>query len=127
MINAGIHVNMTDEGSLSHDNGILEYSRIHKMTIQAWSPFQNGFFEGAFVGNEKFPELNAKLRQLADKYAVTPTGIAISWISSHPANIQTIIGTMLPSRIAEVADASDVQLTREDWYALYLAAGNTLP
>lgn len=127
MVDEGIHVNMSDAGSVSHDNGILEYSRIYNMTIQAWSPFQYGFFDGPFVGNEKFPELNAKLQELADKYGVTPTGIAISWISTHPANMQTVIGTMTPSRIKEVTDASDVTLTREEWYAVYMAAGNILP
>ncbi|MFC4652985.1 aldo/keto reductase family oxidoreductase [Lactococcus nasutitermitis] len=127
MIDAGIHVNMTDEGSINHDNGLLEYSRINKMTIQAWSPFQYGLFEGVFVGNDKFPKLNAKLQELADKYGVTPTGIAIAWINRHPANIQTVIGTITPSRITEVCDASDVVLTREEFYEVYLAAGNILP
>ncbi|WP_205271819.1 aldo/keto reductase family oxidoreductase [Lactococcus taiwanensis] len=127
MIDAGIHVNMSDEGSVVHDNGILEYSRINKMTIQAWSPFQYGFFEGVFVGNEKFPELNKKLEFYAEKYNSTPTGIAVAWINRHPANIQTIIGTMTTSRIKEIAAASDIVLSREEWYDLYMAAGNILP
>ncbi|MGY3735948.1 aldo/keto reductase [Lactococcus taiwanensis] len=127
MIDAGIHVNMNDEGSVVHDNGILEYSRINKMTIQAWSPFQYGFFEGVFVGNEKFPELNKKLEFYAEKYNSTPTGIAVAWINRHPANIQTIIGTMTTSRIKEIATASDIVLSREEWYDLYMAAGNILP
>lgn len=127
MVDAGLHVNMADAGSVSHDNGLLEYSRLNKMTIQAWSPFQYGYFDGPFVGNEKFPELNAKLQELADKYGVTPTGIAIAWISRHPAAIQTVIGTITPSRIKELCDASDVVLTREEWYSLYMVAGNILP
>ncbi|QSE76992.1 aldo/keto reductase [Lactococcus taiwanensis] len=127
MIDAGIHVNMNDEGSVVHDNGILEYSRINKMTIQAWSPFQYGFFEGVFVGNEKFPELNKKLEFYAEKYNSTPTGVAVAWINRHPANIQTIIGTMTISRIKEIAAASDIVLSREEWYDLYMAAGNILP
>ncbi|WP_313308720.1 aldo/keto reductase [Lactococcus taiwanensis] len=127
MIDAGIHVNMSDEGSVVHDNGILEYSRINKMTIQAWSPFQYGFFEGVFVGNEKFPELNKKLEFYAEKYNSTLTGIAVAWINRHPANIQTIIGTMTTSRIKEIATASDIVLSREEWYDLYMAAGNILP
>lgn len=127
MIDSGIHVNMTDDGSFDHDGSILEYSRINKMTIQAWSPFQYGFFEGAFVGNEKFPELNKKLEFYAEKYNSTPSGIAIAWINRHPANIQTVIGTMTESRIEEVAKASDIVLSREEWYDLYMAAGNILP
>jgi len=127
MIDAGIQVNMSDEGSFVHDNGILEYSRINNMTIQAWSPFQYGFFEGVFVGNEKFPDLNKKLEFYAEKYNSTPTGIAVAWINRHPANIQTIIGTMTLSRIEEIAAASDIVLERAEWYDLYMAAGNILP
>ena len=119
---------MSDEGSFVHDNGILEYSRINKMTIQAWSPFQYGFFEGVFVGNdEKFPELNARLLELAEQYKVTPSGIAVAFINRHPAKIQTVLGTMTPSRIIEATEASDIVLTREEWYSLYMAAGNILP
>ncbi|MDR2464703.1 MAG: aldo/keto reductase [Streptococcaceae bacterium] len=127
MIDAGLNVNMLDAASVDRDGQILEYSRIHNMTIQAWSPYQYGFFEGIFIGNEKFPELNKALEEMAEKYKTTVTGISTAWISRHPANIQTIIGTMTPMRIEEVTKASDVILSREDWYALYLAAGNILP
>jgi len=127
MIDQGIHVNMTDGGSVDHDGEILEYSRLHDMTIQAWSPYQYGFFEGVFIDNDKFPELNEKLVVLADKYKTTPTGIASAWILRHPANIQVIAGTMTPHRIEEIAQASEIVLTREEWYDVYKAAGNILP
>lgn len=127
MIDQGIHVNMTDDGSVDHDGSVLDYSRLNDMTIQAWSPYQYGFFEGVFIGNEKFPELNQALDNLAEKYGTTPTGLAATWILRHPANMQVIAGTMNPERIEEIAKASEIQLTREDWYELYRAAGNILP
>lgn len=127
MIDQGIHVNMTDEASIDHDGSILDYSRLNKMTIQAWSPYQYGFFEGVFINNDKFPELNAKLTEIAEKYGITPTGLATSWILRHPANMQVIAGTMNLERIKEIAKASEVQLSREDWYDVYRAAGNILP
>ncbi|UQR07184.1 aldo/keto reductase [Enterococcus durans] len=127
MIDQGIHVNMTDDGSVDHDGSVLDYSRLNDMTIQAWSPYQYGFFEGVFIGNEKFPELNQALDNLAEKYGTTPTGLAAVWILRHPANMQVIAGTMNPGRIEEIAKASEIQLTREDWYELYRAAGNILP
>ncbi|GAB2022028.1 aldo/keto reductase [Pseudolactococcus yaeyamensis] len=128
MVDVGINVNMENQAGLARDGGILEYSRIHDMTIQAWSPFQYGFFEGVFVGNaEKFPELNARLVELADQYNVTPSGIAVAFINRHPAKMQTILGTMTPSRIIEATEAADIVLTREEWYSLYMAAGNILP
>lgn len=128
MIDAGINVNMENQAGLVRDGGILEYSRIHDMTIQAWSPFQYGFFEGVFVGNdEKFLELNARLLELAEQYKVTPSGIAVAFINRHPAKFQTVLGTMTPSRIIEATEAADIVLTREEWYSLYMAAGNILP
>lgn len=127
MIDQGIHVNMTDDGSVDHDGSVLDYSRLNDMTIQAWSPYQYGFFEGVFIENEKFPELNQALDNLAEKYGTTPTGLAAAWILRHPANMQVIAGTMNPGRIEEIAKASEIQLTREDWYELYRAAGNILP
>ncbi|MCZ1483625.1 aldo/keto reductase family oxidoreductase, partial [Enterococcus faecium] len=127
MIDQGIHVNMTDEASIDHDGSVLDYSRLHDMTIQAWSPYQYGFFEGVFIGNEKFPELNQTLEELAAKYQTTPTGLASAWILRHPANMQVIAGTMNVGRIKEIAQASEINMSREDWYELYRAAGNILP
>ncbi len=127
MIDQGIHVNMTDAASVDHDGSVLDYSRLNDMTIQAWSPYQYGFFEGVFIGNEKFPELNAKLTEMAEKYQTTPTGLASAWILRHPANMQVIAGTMNTGRIKEIAQAASIVLSREDWYELYRAAGNILP
>lgn len=127
MVDFGLHVNMTDPRSVDHDDGILEFSRMNDMTIQAWSPYQYGFFEGVFVDNDKFPELNKVLQEMADKYHTTKTGIASAWILRHPANMQVIAGTMNLGRIEEIAKASEVVLSREDWYGIYLAAGNDLP
>ncbi|MDT2756693.1 aldo/keto reductase [Enterococcus asini] len=127
MVDFGLHVNMTDPRSVDHDDGVLEFSRMNDMTIQAWSPYQYGFFEGVFVDNDKFPELNKALEEMADKYHTTKTGIASAWILRHPANMQVIAGTMNLGRIEEIAKASEVVLSREDWYGIYLAAGNDLP
>ncbi|GCF94547.1 aldo/keto reductase [Enterococcus florum] len=127
MIDQGIHVNMTDARSIDHDGEILNYSRINQMTIQAWSPYQYGFFEGVFIDNPKFPELNQKLAELSDKYYTTPTGLASAWILRHPANMQVIAGTMNIDRIKQIARASQIVLSKEDWYSIYLAAGNDMP
>lgn len=127
MVDAGLNVNIPNQASHMQDGSVLEYSRINKMTIQAWSPFQHGYFDGPFVGNDKFPELNKKLEEYAEKYNLTPSGIAIAWINHHPARMQTIIGTMTEQRIEEVTNASDLVLSRDEWYDLYMAAGNILP
>ncbi len=91
MVDQGIHVNMTDTASIDHDGSVMDYSRLNDMTIQAWSPYQYGHFEGVFIGNEKFPELNQTLEKMAEKYQTTPTGLASAWILRHPANMQVIV------------------------------------
>ncbi len=127
MIDTGFNVNMTIDPSLDRDGGILEYSRLNNMTIQAWSPFQYGFFEGVFLDNDKFPELNKVIDKIASDKAVTNSAIAVAWIQRHPANFQTVVGTMNPGRLADIAKASEVSLSREEWYEIYRAAGNQLP
>jgi len=127
MIDAGIQMNTLFENSVDRTGYVLDYCRLHDITIQAWSPFQFGFFEGVFVDNDRFPELNAKLAEVGEKYGLTKTGAAIAWILRHPAKIQPIVGTMNIQRLKEIAQASEVKITREEWYAIYRAAGNRLP
>ncbi|MDR1011951.1 MAG: aldo/keto reductase [Opitutaceae bacterium] len=127
MISAGIHVNMLEDSSVDRDGGALDFCRLENITVQPWSPFQYGFFEGVFLDNEKFPKLNAKINELAAKYQVSNTTIAIAWLLRHPANMQPVTGTMNIGRLRDCIKAADVRITREEWYAIYLAAGNTLP
>ena len=127
IIDSGINVNMKVEPSIDRDGSILEYCRLKDITIQAWSPFQYGFFEGVFLNNDKFPELNAKTLEIAEKKNVTNSAIATAWILRHPAKIQTIVGTTNTERLRDICKASEVELTRQEWYELYRAAGNQLP
>ena len=127
MVDFGLHTNMADTRSINHDGGILEFSRRMGVTIQAWSPFQYGMFQGTFIDNEKFPDLNKKLAELAEKYQVSKNTIATAWILRHPANMQVVIGTMNPEHIKDSCQGADVELTKQEWYDIYFAAGNDLP
>jgi len=127
MIDAGVNVNMENEGAINRDGSVLDYCRLKNITIQPWSPFQYGFFAGVFLDNPKFPKLNEVINAMAEKYGTTNTGMVVSWILRHPAKMQPIIGTTTIGRIRQIAQASDVDITREDWYAIYKAAGNNLP
>ncbi|MBY0755312.1 aldo/keto reductase [Clostridium sardiniense] len=128
IVDSGIAVNMDINQSFDRDGSVLEYCRLKDITIQAWSPFQHGFFDGVFLGDmEKFPELNQTINELAEKYGVTSTAIATAWITRHPANIQVILGTTKPSRIIDACKGSDIPLTRQEWYKIYKAAGNMVP
>lgn len=127
MINAGINVNMYNESATNRDGGVLDFCRLENITIQPWSPMQYGFFEGCFVDNVKFPELNAVLEKLAEKYSVSKTTIAVAWLLRHPAKMQVVTGTTNPQRLRDSFKASEITLSREEWYEVYQSAGNILP
>ena len=127
MISHGFNVNMENESAADRDGSILDYCRLHDITIQPWSPFQYGFFEGVFLDNDKFPELNQRIDEIAAKHGVSNTTIAIAWILRHPARMQPVTGTMNLDRIRDCIRAADIELSREDWYAIFRAAGNVLP
>jgi len=127
MISNGINVNMENDSAINRDGSILDFCRLNDITIQPWSPFQYGFFEGVFLGNDKFPELNQQIDEVAAKYGVSNTTIAIAWLLRHPAQMQPVIGTMNVDRLKDCVKASEVRLTREEWYSIYRAAGNILP
>lgn len=129
IIAQGLSSNMAGEAdSISRDGGgIVDYARINKTTLQAWSPFQKGFQDGVFFGSKDHPKLNSELDRLATKYGVTQTAIATAWITRHPAGFQVVLGTTTPQRITDAAAGSDIPLTRGEWYGLIQAAGHKVP
>ena len=128
LIDPGLYLNnLTTERSTDRDNGVLDYCRLHDITIQAWSPLQFGMFKGCFVDHPDFPELNRVLEALGEKYGAPKTAVAIAWILRHPARMQAIAGTMNPEHLKDICAASRVCLTHHEWYELYLASGKFLP
>lgn len=127
MIAAGLETNMTSEGAINRDGYVLDYCRVHNITVQAWSPFQYGQIEGCFIDDPKFEALNEVMATLAKRYDTSKTAIAAAWIFRHPANMQLVAGTTKEDRLDEIIAASRLKLKREEWYALYMAAGHILP
>lgn len=127
MVDLGINVNTKFDGAVVRDSNVLDYCRINDVTIQAWSPFQYGFFEGVFLDNPKFAELNEVINKIARNHKVSNSAIAVAWILRHPANMQVIIGSTNTERIKKIAPGADIELTRKEWYEIYVAAGNELP
>ncbi|WP_192986294.1 aldo/keto reductase [Carnobacterium mobile] len=125
IIDAGINVNTKHENAINRDGSVLDYSRLKDMTIQAWSPVKAE--GGVFIDNDAYPEINAKLKEIGEKYELDNSGTAVAWILRHPARIQTIVGTMTPERLKQYAQASEVVLSREEWYDIYRTAGNPIP
>ncbi|MBW3082666.1 aldo/keto reductase [Bifidobacterium phasiani] len=127
MFRQEFHANMADADAVDHDGGVLAYSRLKHMTIQAWSPMQHSATGRVIIGDPTLPELNDELSAVAERHGVTPNAIAMAWILRHPAHIQAIAGTMNPDRLAEMAAGADVELTGQEWYDLTMAVGVTLP
>ncbi|CAM4068843.1 aldo/keto reductase [Streptococcus penaeicida] len=127
MFDAGLNVNMRSQAGIDRDNGVVEYCRLNKVTIQAWSPFQIDLDKGLFTGNPDYQELNETIENLANQYQVSSEAIIIAWILRHPAQMQAIVGSMNPERLKKIAQANSVNLTRTEWYDIYRSAGNILP
>ncbi len=127
MVAEGLHVNMNEDSAIQRSGGVLDFCRLHEITIQAWSPFQHGMFQGVFLGDARFPALNQTIQEIAERYGASDTAIALAWIFRHPARIQAVAGTMNLQRMEECVKATEIHLTRQEWYDIYLAAGNTLP
>lgn len=128
LIAQGVAANMASlDQSISRDVGVLDYCRLNDITVQAWSPFQAGFFTGPFLGSPEYAELNQVIDRLVAQYDVSPIAIATAWITRHPANMQVVLGTTTPDRVAAAAQGSDLPLTRAEWYEMFRAAGHVVP
>ena len=127
MVDAFFNVNMENDASVMRDGGILEYCAGKGMSIQAWSVLQHGYFGGVFLDDPDYEGLNDALARVAADHGVTKTAVAINWVLRHPSKMQALIGTTKPERIAESAEACSFEMSREEWYEIYLSAGHRLP
>ena len=126
-IAASMEMNLPTDGAVDRDGNVIDYCRLNDIVIQAWSPFQTPDRSGLFFTDPRYEELNKTVKEMAEKYGVSDTTIAAAWIFRHPANIQLVSGTTKTERFKELVAAADVELSREDWYKLYLSAGHILP
>jgi predicted oxidoreductase len=127
LIDESMAVNMLTDQAIDRTGYLMDYCRLNDITIQAWSPFQKGFFEGPFFLDSKYAELNKVLTDYGKVYDLDITGSAVAWITRHPANIQVILGTTQPQRLVKACKGSNVPMSRQEWYAVYKAAGNMIP
>lgn len=127
LLDEGICVNTAGDAGIMRSGSILDYCRLKNIKIQSWSSLQYGVFEGTFLENDKYPELNRTLCEIAEKYGVTPGAIAIAWILRIPGVDQAVVGTTKEKRLKELAAAAQIRLSGEEWYRLYRSAGNNLP
>lgn len=124
----GIAANMAGLAQSNDLSGaVFDYCRLVDVAIQAWSPLQIGWFEGSFIDSDRYPELNRFLGLLADKYSVSTAAVAIAWINRLPARMQVILGSTNPGRFRDAEAASEIVLTRQEWYEIARASGARIP
>jgi predicted oxidoreductase len=115
-------------------DGTLDQCLIERITPMAWSPLAAGLIGGG--ANRLLPSQSTyrtelflpTLDAIAGARGASRTVVALAWLLKHPARIQPIIGTINPDRIREATKATDLDLTREEWYRLLIAAlGEPVP
>ena len=116
----------TDEG-VSHTNGTFFYLKRKGIEIEVWSPFLAGFFDGSIFDDARFPNLNAKLWELSNKYHVSKATIATKFLLMLDINLKVVSGSLNKDHIKECLMAENFNMEKVDWYGLYLAAGKMLP
>ncbi len=129
MLNAGIHFNQ-DNPMLARNEDTLEYCRLHEITLQAWGPLAWGLLTGRSGedASDNVKQTAQLVAELAKEKGVSGEAIVIAWVLRHPARIQAVIGTTKPERIAAACQADGIELSREEWYRLFVTArGENLP
>lgn len=110
--------------------GLLEYCQENDIQLQSWGSLAQGIYSGANTSNKDSIVSNTSLlvSKLAELHNTSAEAIVLAWLLRHPVGIQTVIGTTNTDRIRACCAARDVELTREQWYALWVeACGEELP
>lgn len=127
LIKQEMNINLTNEESISRDNGTYFYLKKNNMLLQTWSPYQVGFFGGSIFKDEKYKKTNKLLEDLAKKYNTSPCAIATSFLLMLGENIQVITGSTNIEHVKQSYDGTKIKLTKIEWYKLYCSTGNMLP
>ncbi len=108
------------------ENGELDQAMMLGLTPMAWSPLGGGRLVNAETARDI--AVCTELDRVAKAHGVSRSVAAYSWLMAHPAGIIPIIGSQQSERIAEGAAAMTVRWSRQDWYAVLVAArGERLP
>ena len=115
-------------------DGTLDQCLAETMTPLAWSPLGGGYLASGGSVEWRNPRrkvlrgLLSAMDEIASRLGVSRTVLALAWLLRHPSRIIPIVGTTDPARIRESVKADEVDLSREDWYRLLVAArGEKLP
>lgn len=122
--------NVGSKAEHSFPNGTLEYCQDNEVQLQSWGSLSQGMFTGNSVANDNEDIQNTAnlVTQMASEQGVSPEAIILAWVMKHPANVMPIIGTTNLQRIKACQQSLQVELSREQWYQLYVSSrGQELP
>jgi len=126
MIDEGISFNINDS-KYNQVANLLSYSKLHNIELQAWGALDNGYYLSA-NGNNAGDQVKSLLKKLSQKYNTNPAAILLAWILKLPYSIRPIIGSTNPERITLATHAVEINLSREDWYLIFITVrGKKLP
>jgi predicted oxidoreductase len=131
-LDQGVHVNQKAGVSVNFSEGLMEYCQMEGIQIQAWGPLAQGRFSGRSIDDQpEHVRATAELvQQMATSKETSTEAIVLGWLMKHPARIQPVIGTTNVERIMACQDAERQaqQMSREEWYTLYVSArGQNMP
>ncbi|WP_223067267.1 aldo/keto reductase [Paenibacillus caui] len=123
-VETGVNVNQAVAADNVFPEGTLEYCQLENIQLQAWSPLAQGLFSGRSTADQSEAVQNtaALVKRYAEEKNTAPEAIVLAWLLKHPAQIQPVIGTVNPQRIAACGEAVHVTLTREEWYKLFITS-----
>ncbi len=115
-------------------DGTLDQCLVERITPMAWSPLAAGVMgQGAnqlLPSQETYRSMKfmSAVDAIAETRGVHRAIIALAWLLKHPSKIVPIVGSTNPERIRDAVKAAEMELSREEWYRLLIAArGEPLP
>lgn len=110
------------------EDGTIDDLYRMRITPTSWSPVAGGRLFGAPGDDPKRTQLVGVLDEEAQAHGVSRTALLMAWLLRHPAQILPIYGSRRPERIRDAVAGDAVEMSRESWYRIYLAArGIALP
>lgn len=110
------------------EDGTLDQCLQQGVTPVSWSPLAGGLFGDGGEPRADDPRaeglraLLAVLDEKARQHGVSRTVLVLAWLLRHPSGIVPIVGSANPDRIRDAAKADALELSREDWYTILVAA-----
>lgn len=127
MIDQTMFTNIPANKISKENDDLFFFLKKEKITIQCWSPYQYGFFEGSIFDETKYPQINQALKKYADKYQTSKCAIATSFLLRLDPNLIVITGSTNIKHILESLEGEKINLSKADWYSLYSECGHLLP